>query len=174
MGKTQQTFAVEVMKTSIGTIARWETSDPPRSEVLDQLASIAYQHKLDEIGNVFLKARLEETKKKWSETKAQFPDLVMIPKTDAEPEHGYLFKRFNGRKALELANVILLLEPLVSAGYPEALKVLSQASEVVKRANSENLLAFDIARAFTYAAAAGLPEPSKSTTTKATSRKTRK
>ena len=41
MGKTQTTFAVEVMKTAISTIARWETGDPPHGSALLRLAKIA-------------------------------------------------------------------------------------------------------------------------------------
>lgn len=174
LGKTQQTFAVEVFPCAISTIARWETITPPEGDALDQLASIAYQHKLYDIGNLFLKARVEETKKKWSEMKEQFPDFFMIQKTDAEREHGYMVKRFDGLAALELANMLILLEPFVSAGDPEGLRLLSQLKEGVMSLTSKNPLVYKMARAFTYAVAAGLPQEPKGPTTKPKSRKRRK
>jgi transcriptional regulator with XRE-family HTH domain len=42
--KTQQEFAVEVVKTAISTIARWETKDPPKGDALLQLADVASQN----------------------------------------------------------------------------------------------------------------------------------
>lgn len=44
LGKTQQQFAVEVVKTSIGTVAVWETTRPPRGDTLLKLAEIAWKH----------------------------------------------------------------------------------------------------------------------------------
>ena len=44
--KTQQQFAVEIVKTSIGTVGVWETTRPPRGETLLKLAEIASQHGL--------------------------------------------------------------------------------------------------------------------------------
>jgi transcriptional regulator with XRE-family HTH domain len=41
MGKTQQEFAVHVLDCAISTLARYETSDPPRGDVLLRLAEIA-------------------------------------------------------------------------------------------------------------------------------------
>lgn len=47
MGLTQTSFAVEVMKVAISTLARYETSTPPRGDVLLQLASIAGREALE-------------------------------------------------------------------------------------------------------------------------------
>jgi transcriptional regulator with XRE-family HTH domain len=60
MGKTQQTFAVEVMKTSIGTIARWETADPPRGDALLRLRSVAREAGLDHLAQWFERIWLQE------------------------------------------------------------------------------------------------------------------
>src|ERR1019366_425037 len=43
LGMTQQRFAVETLKTAITTVARYETSHPPRGPVLLRLAEIAEQ-----------------------------------------------------------------------------------------------------------------------------------
>ena len=79
--KTQQTFAVEVLHCAIGTVARYETSLPPEGVVLVQLADIAFQHGLTDIGNVFLMAFFDEVKSRL----AKFPDLA------AKDGRGYVF-----------------------------------------------------------------------------------
>jgi hypothetical protein len=48
MGMTQQRFAVEVVKTAIGTVAVWETSNPPHGETLLRLAEVALQAAMSE------------------------------------------------------------------------------------------------------------------------------
>jgi hypothetical protein len=53
MKKTQQSFAVEVLQCAIGTIARWETYDPPKSDALIRLATIAHEQHLEELVEVF-------------------------------------------------------------------------------------------------------------------------
>jgi DNA-binding transcriptional regulator YiaG len=63
LGKTQQTFAVEVMKTSIGTIARWETSDPPRGDALLRLRSVAREQGLGNLEQWFERIWLQEVHK---------------------------------------------------------------------------------------------------------------
>ncbi len=41
LAKTQQAFAVEDMRTAVTTVGRWETTHPPRGDVLLRLAEIA-------------------------------------------------------------------------------------------------------------------------------------
>jgi transcriptional regulator with XRE-family HTH domain len=63
MQMTQQRFAVEVLRTAIGTVARYETSDPPRGEVLLRLAAIAYELKRPDLARIFERAWLEQLPK---------------------------------------------------------------------------------------------------------------
>jgi transcriptional regulator with XRE-family HTH domain len=63
MGKTQQTFAVEVLKTAIGTIARYESSDPPRGDVLLRLRDIAREQGLIGAADEFQRIWLQEVHK---------------------------------------------------------------------------------------------------------------
>lgn len=63
MGKTQQTFAVEVLDVAIGTVARYETSEPPRGEVLLRLADIAREQNLPELARIFERVWVENVPK---------------------------------------------------------------------------------------------------------------
>jgi DNA-binding transcriptional regulator YiaG len=44
LNMTQQEFAVEAVKTSIGTVAVWETNRPPRGDALLKLADVAWNY----------------------------------------------------------------------------------------------------------------------------------
>ena len=69
IGKTQQEFATQVLKTSLVTIARYETSHPPRGNVLLRLADIAEENKLPDIARVFRHAFAQEAFKRIGEHK---------------------------------------------------------------------------------------------------------
>ena len=60
MGITQQTLAVEYMHSAITTVARWESSHPPRGEALIRLAELAKKHRHMEICRIFLAAYLQQ------------------------------------------------------------------------------------------------------------------
>ena len=60
MGLSQQRFAVEVMKTAITTVARWETSHPPGPEVLLKLAAVAEKEKLFDLRDTFRRLFVED------------------------------------------------------------------------------------------------------------------
>lgn len=53
MGLTQQRFAVEILLTSITTIARWETGRPPRGEMLLKLSSAAEKQRRPDLSATF-------------------------------------------------------------------------------------------------------------------------
>lgn len=59
-GMTQQDFAVHVLGTSIGTVARYETTEPPKGDVLLKLRSIAKQIRQEDIAETFQRLWLEE------------------------------------------------------------------------------------------------------------------
>jgi hypothetical protein len=134
LGQTQQSFATEVLPCAISTVARWETITPPEGEALDQLASIAYHHRLYDIGNVFLKARIEETQKKWSEMKARFPEIIMLPKSDSEPEHALVLKRVDGAHAILLENYSLTIGPALNSENERVRKLAFEALGAMQKA----------------------------------------
>jgi|HubBroStandDraft_6_1064221.scaffolds.fasta_scaffold701286_2 hypothetical protein len=101
MGKTQQTFAVEVLKTAIGTVARYETSDPPRGDVLLRLGEIAASHGFKELRDKFQLLYLEGVQKSLG---VQF---TWIPPTGSEPARGYLNLPLSGNDALAGAQAFM-------------------------------------------------------------------
>ena len=58
MGKTQQQFAVEVLDTTVTTMGRYETTHPPRGEVLLTLARIAEESALSKVSEQQKQIRL--------------------------------------------------------------------------------------------------------------------
>jgi hypothetical protein len=180
MNKTQQTFAVEVLPSAISTIARWETITPPEEEALDRLAAIAIEHGHRDLANVFVRYRVAGMKKKWAETKQNFPNLVIAPRTDTEPACGYLVQQFDGRNRLYLATATQLLDERVSAGDAKALSLLTQLvtglQEIYKDAPIVYKLAFASVDALTGESGPLIAKPPTPSTgpTKTKSRKRRK
>jgi transcriptional regulator with XRE-family HTH domain len=113
MGKTQQTFAVEVLKSAIGTVARYETSDPPQGDLLLRLAEIAGHHKLIHLRDVFRRLYFEEVKRKLGF------DLMTIAKTETEPAHGCLMLHLDGEEALRLAQIVVILNAQLASDNPK-------------------------------------------------------
>jgi transcriptional regulator with XRE-family HTH domain len=112
MGKTQQSFAVEDLKTAIGTIGRYETSHPPRGDVLLRLAEIAdgqyraaktpeAQLEFIRIRDIFRGCYLDDVHENIK------GDLVMFPKTKNRRVCGYLFTSLEGTDALRAAQHFL-------------------------------------------------------------------
>jgi transcriptional regulator with XRE-family HTH domain len=95
MGKTQQTFAVEVLKTAITTIARYESSNPPpRGEVLLRLRDIAVQHGFHELASRFELLFVEDITGKLAYR------LTRFPATETRPAYGIGILRLEGERAL--------------------------------------------------------------------------
>lgn len=60
LGLTQQRFAVEVMDSAVTTVARWETTFPPRGDVLLRLTTIAEKNDRPDLADVFLKSLMRK------------------------------------------------------------------------------------------------------------------
>lgn len=100
LGKTQQTFAVEILKTAITTVARYETSHPPRGEVLLRLSDIAQSHGFSDLASEFRFLYLDEV----------FANLGfnLISEPFAAEPRGYLVMKLKGQKEIADARRFLL------------------------------------------------------------------
>jgi transcriptional regulator with XRE-family HTH domain len=101
MDKTQQTFAVEVLDCAIGSVARWETSEPPRGDLLLRLASIAEREGLQNLRSDFLLLYARDTKQKIG------LDLVLRPPTETDPARGMVMMEFEGVPELRIVERFL-------------------------------------------------------------------
>jgi hypothetical protein len=99
LGKTQQAFAVEDLKSAVTTAARYETSHPPRGDVLLRLAEIsenaipkhkASQTQLIRLRNAFRFMYVDDVL-----SKIGF-QLALVPKKKTEPPKAYLLMKFEG------------------------------------------------------------------------------
>ncbi|HTC76231.1 MAG TPA: hypothetical protein VK684_11685 [Edaphobacter sp.] len=111
MGKTQQTFAVEVLKTAIGTVARYETSDPPQGEVLLRLRDIAHEHGFHEIGSNFELLYREEIQNRLPY------QLVISDATQTREARGHLSIPLYGEHEISGAHSLLLI--LAQLNWPD-------------------------------------------------------
>jgi transcriptional regulator with XRE-family HTH domain len=128
MGKTQQTFAVEVLGTAIGTIARYETSDPPRGEVLLRLMEIAREHDLLELAIRFdLLYRKEMLKSLASE-------LAWIPATETSPAHGHLAISLPSERAVAAAQYFTTLLAQLDSADPKIERNAVSAFAMLRKA----------------------------------------
>jgi hypothetical protein len=99
LDKTQQAFAVEFMKTAITTIARWETSHPPRGKALIRLAEIADQSGFPLLGEEFEVLYADD----------MVPNLRsdvlahVSSETETEEPCGYVIFKFNERYTISRA-----------------------------------------------------------------------
>ena len=60
LGMTQQRFAVEELKSALNTVARYETTNPPRGDALLRLREIARKKGLHEIQDEFQMLYLDD------------------------------------------------------------------------------------------------------------------
>jgi transcriptional regulator with XRE-family HTH domain len=131
MGKTQQTFAVEVLKTAIGTVARYETSDPPRGEVLRRLEEIARKHHLYELAAKFDLIYRKEM------LKSLVSQLAWIPATETTPTQGHLDVVLPDALAVEAGQAFLLLVSQLGSADRKikrnAITALSSLQSAVRR-----------------------------------------
>lgn len=88
LGKTQQQFAVEVVKTAIVTVARWETNHPPKGETLLRLAGIAWENGQTRLSGDFTLLFLDEVMPRLHEK-------GMLRFGPASAESGYVICRFD-------------------------------------------------------------------------------
>ena len=60
-GLTQQQLASDVLHCAISSVARWETSDPPRGKILRDLARVAQENALHDLATTFERFYLTES-----------------------------------------------------------------------------------------------------------------
>jgi hypothetical protein len=99
LDKTQQEFAVELVKTAITTVARWETSHPPRGDALIRLAEVADRNDRPSLAEEFRILYADE-----AIANIKVPMLAKInsmPGT-AEP-YGYVIAKFENSDQLSAA-----------------------------------------------------------------------
>ena len=99
LGMTQQQFAVEIVKTAIGTVAVWETGRPPKGDVLLRLADVAWEHGQWLLAEEFSKLFLEEVMPRLRRT--------MVRHVFADSTSGYVLCRFDNAKAAAEGAVFL-------------------------------------------------------------------
>lgn len=92
--------------------------------VLVQLADIAFQHGLTDIGNVFLMAFFDEVKSRL----AKFPDLA------AKDGRGYVFSLLDGWHEINMLQCCLAVNPAFHADNPVHRKVAHDALTHMQRA----------------------------------------
>jgi hypothetical protein len=128
LGKTQQTFAVEVLKTAIGTVAHYETSDPPRGDVLLRLGDIAASHGFEELKHKFQLLYLEGVQKSLG---VQF---TWIPPTGSQQARGYLNVPLSGNDALAGAQAFMGILRQLEAKDEETSNVAASALRALSTA----------------------------------------
>jgi hypothetical protein len=123
MGKTQQTFAVEVLNCAIGSVAKYETNHEPEGDMLDRLTIIAQNAGFHDEARTFMQARIEQMRKKWDEAKLKFPDLIaMPPMHSGERAWGYVFRKLDGGEQIMLEQCCEVHSPAFNSEDPELQK----------------------------------------------------
>jgi len=110
LGLTQQAFAVEIMKSAVTTVARWETGNPPpRGDALVRLAEAADEHGLPKFGNEFRYLYMDEVigslkfhglSRVYSESEYHEPRGYLIRKLGGSD---YVVVKFNTSKSIAAA-----------------------------------------------------------------------
>jgi hypothetical protein len=160
MGKTQAAFAVEVLKTAVTTIARYETSHRPPGDVLLRLADIANEHGLAELQSKFQLFYLEDAMRNLGSK------LVMVPRTGTEPARGFLTMSLSER-AIGVARICMRLLNLMNSGQdipPEIDKAYSSLEEALTKDDSD--LVKQIHQTMLAAGTGRLPQAKKNKSSK--------
>lgn len=156
MGKTQAAFAVEVLKTAVTTIARYETSHRPPGDVLLRLADIAKEHGLAELQSKFQLFYLEDAMKNLGSK------LVMVPSTATEPARGFLTMSLSER-TIGAAQICMRLLSLMNSDQeipPEVDKAFSSLEKALTK--DESPLVKQIHRVMLAAGTGRMPQAKKS------------
>jgi transcriptional regulator with XRE-family HTH domain len=130
-GQTQQEFAVEVLKTAVTTIARYESTHPPRGEVLLRLADIADQRRRFDLADVFRHSYLEQALKTINSR------LFSVRSMDAHKTRGYLIARLQGQEENRAADNFLLLIAGSRATDPKLKAIAAEAFDQIAEAASK-------------------------------------
>ena len=101
LGKTQQAFAVEFLKVAVATVARYETSNPPRGDVLLRLSEIAAEHGEFSLKDEFLYLYLDDVLQKVK------GNMFVVPETADNEPHGFLLLRLDNQKQVDDAIALL-------------------------------------------------------------------
>jgi DNA-binding XRE family transcriptional regulator len=154
IGQTQQQFA-QTIKTAITTIARWETTRPPKGKWLIRLALTAQEHGLEELSSTFREAALKPFWKamafepRSSEEAMAVNCLLKVMRARAFPDTaiqcGKAIKSLSGAYneviALHHDEVILADEPRDGKFHPYDLVAmpLSEIADLLKSRSSRNV-----------------------------------
>jgi hypothetical protein len=127
VGKIQTNFAVEDLKVAVSTLARYETSTPPRGDVLLQLAAIAdreassrsgvEQHQFVELRETFRFLFLADVRKTLGF------DLVVYHATKDQPAHGVALTGLEGPEELRAAHSFISLLSMSRSRDPAFRKI---------------------------------------------------
>jgi hypothetical protein len=137
LGMTQQAFAVEVLKTAITTIARYETSHPPRGDALLRLASAAEDRmRTSAHGEDLLRLRDEFRRLYIEEVLSSLGfSLLMAPRSDADGgPYGYLLLKLDGLEQLGAAQSFLSVIATLKSTDAERQKIATSALRSLKQA----------------------------------------
>lgn len=108
LGKTQQTFAVEILKTAVATVARYETSNPPRGDVLLRLSNIAADHRQLGLSDEFLCIYLDQVLENVARSKTTpAGTMFIIPENQQRESHGYLLLKLEGQQQVDDAMALM-------------------------------------------------------------------
>jgi transcriptional regulator with XRE-family HTH domain len=138
MGMTQQRFAVEALNVAIATVARYETSHPPRGEVLLKLAGIAKQNAsgnpiniaqpLIDLSDTFLGLYIEEVR-----SNLGF-QLLFSPGRGKEGAYGYILDKLTGRDEIAFAQDFLTVKRCLDSTDPDCKAQVSGARVALSEA----------------------------------------
>jgi transcriptional regulator with XRE-family HTH domain len=148
LGKSQASFAVEVMKTAVTTVARWETNGPPRGEVLIRLRDIAREHRLYELASRFELIYRQEMEKPLPSSR-----LTWVPAT----ANGLLTVPLAHESALGAAQDFMILLAQLDSPDPKIKRNAVSAFAVLRKAarRLENPAVGEIQDAFRAAGSGG-------------------
>src|SRR5712691_930163 len=93
LGLTQQELAVKLLKSAITTVARYETSNPPRGDVLLRFATIAEKKKLFVLRDVFRRLYLDDV----------LANLGFNILWDPTTQQGFVLTKFEGLQRYKAA-----------------------------------------------------------------------
>ena len=96
LGKTQQRFS-EIARNTLGTVAAWETSRPPKGDALLKLAAIAWENNQGALSQEFEVLYLDEI----------VPRLRMKGIDRTKGRSGYVLLRYDGPEDLPWAEEYL-------------------------------------------------------------------
>jgi hypothetical protein len=136
LGKSQTSFAVEDLKVAVSTLARYETSTPPRGNVLLELAKIAERENLTELRDEFRDVFIDELAVSLTSDRSF---IHVVRPGDDRPAYGHLLMDLEGLEELDAASEFVNIieatrsaDPAVKKRAEIAIKSLSRAAAKCK------------------------------------------